>query len=157
MKGLTTLEKVNLRVDEMSKFCHDKYINVSDISFDSLETMKIGSDRHMLRPVAQRSIAWRLGIPHHYLQKCPQDIQAANMNYWLQFEKQKQLFIRLDGNDIRAIFTPRYIPADHFEILLRLDEMGYGPETQFQCHLDGEFMLLSIPMANKPFRSMAIK
>jgi hypothetical protein len=152
MKGLTTLEKVNSRIDEMSKFCNDKHIDVSDISFDSLETMKIGNNRHTLRPIAQKSILWRLGIPHSYIQRCSAEIQKLNMNYWIQFEKQKQLFVRFDNNEIRAIFTPRYIPTDHFEIMLRLDEMGYGPETKCQCFLDDQFMLLNIPDSKKTFQ-----
>jgi hypothetical protein len=30
--------------------------------------------------------------------------------------------------------------------------MGYGSETQVQCHLDSEFMLLSIPDSKKTFQ-----
>jgi hypothetical protein len=33
----------------------------------------------------------------------------------------------------------------------RLDSLGYGPETEVQCHLDAEFMSLSIPDGNKAF------
>jgi hypothetical protein len=38
------------------------------------------------------------------------------------------------------------------EILARLDEMGYGPDTQIQCYHDAEFMLLSIPDGKKSFK-----
>jgi hypothetical protein len=34
------------------------------------------------------------------------------------------------SNEIRAIFTPRYKPIDNFEVLARLDEMGYTPDTE---------------------------
>ena len=57
----------------------------------------------------------------------------------------------MPGDD-RAIFTPRYKPVDNFEILARLDEMGYAPDTQVQCHLDAEFMLLSIPDGKRSFK-----
>ena len=63
MKNLTTLGKVWDRVDELNRYCHDNLIDVADISFDSLETMKIGNDHHNLKNIAQRSIAWRLGSP----------------------------------------------------------------------------------------------
>ena len=53
---------------------------------------------------------------------------------------------------MRAIFTPRYKPVDNFEILARLDDMGYGPDTQVQCHHDAEFMLLSIPDGKRSFK-----
>jgi hypothetical protein len=152
MKNLTTLAKVHDRVDALSQYCFDQLIDVSDISFDSLDTMKIGDEPLNLRTIAQRSIAWRLGIPFNYLAKCPADLQATQMNHWIEHEKNDQLFIRFDGQDVRAIFTPRYRAIDNFEILTRLDDMGYGPETQVQCHLDGEFMLLSIPDGKKTFQ-----
>jgi hypothetical protein len=151
MKNLTTLAKVHDRVDALSQYCFDQLIDVSDISFDSMNTMKIGNQSHTLRTIAQRSIAWRLGIPFNYLAKCPTELQAIQMNHWIEQEKNDQLFIRFDGQDVRAIFTPRYKPVDNFEILTRLDDMGYGPDTQVQCSLDPEFMSLSILDGKKSF------
>jgi hypothetical protein len=73
------------------------------------------------------------------------------MCHWIEHEKNEQLFLRFDGEDVRAIFTPRYKPVDNFKVMTRLDDMGYGPDTQVQCHLDGEFMLLSIPDGKQTF------
>jgi hypothetical protein len=70
--NMTTLGEVSDRVDSMSQNCHDALVDVPAISFESLETMKIGGERHTLRTIAQRSIAWRLGIPYNYLARCPQ-------------------------------------------------------------------------------------
>ena len=128
--NMTTLGEVSDRVDAMNKNCHDMLIDVPEISFDSLQTMKIGHEPHTLRTMAQRSIAWRLGIPFNYLQRCPQELQAEQMNHWIKHEKREQLFIRFDDQEVRAIFTPRYKPVDNFEVLARLDEMGYGPDTK---------------------------
>jgi hypothetical protein len=152
MKTMTTLGEVSNRVDALNQNCHDQLIDVPAISFDSLKTMKIGNERHTLRTVAQRSIAWRLGIPFNYLHKCPEELQAEQMNFWIKSEKRDELFIRFDGQEVRAIFTPRYKPIDNFEILARLDEMGYGLDTQVQCYHDAEFMLLSIPDGKKSFK-----
>jgi hypothetical protein len=152
MKTMTTLGEVSNRVDALGQSCHDALVDVPAIAFESLETMKIGDERHALRTVAQRSIAWRLGIPFNYLQKCPPGLQAEQMNHWIKQERREKLFVRFDGRAVRAIFTPRYRPVDAFEILARLDEMGYGPDTQAQCHLDGEFMLLSIPDGRRSFK-----
>ena len=69
--NMTTLGEVSDRVDALNQNCHDALVDVPAISFESLETMKIGDERHTLRTVAQRSIAWRLGIPYNYLAKCP--------------------------------------------------------------------------------------
>ena len=152
MKTMTTLGEISDRVDAMNQNCHDALVDVPAISFESLETMKIGDERHTLRTIAQRSIAWRLSIPFNYLQKCPPELQAEQMNHWIKHEKREQLFVRFDGEEVRAIFTPKYKPCDNFKILARLDEMGYGPDTQVQCHHDAEFMLLSIPDGRRHFK-----
>ena len=150
MDNITTIEKVSDRVNEMSQNCFDKNVTVADLSFDNLETVRIGeTETHQLRDIAQRSISYRLGIPYQYLRKCPPEIQALNMNYWIEHEKNSQLFFRYDGDDVRAIFTPKYKPVDNFEVMERLDSLGYGPDTRVQCKLDHEFMLLSIMDGNK--------
>jgi hypothetical protein len=150
--NMTTLGEVSNRIDVMSQNCHDALVDVPAISFESLETMKIGGERHTLRTVAQRSIAWRLGIPYNYLARCPPELQKEQMNYWVKSEKREQLFVRFDGEEVRAIFTLRYKPVDNFEVLARLDEMGYTPDTKVQCHHDAEFMLLSIPDGRRQFK-----
>ena len=150
--NMTTLGEVSDRVDALNKDCHDALFDVPAISFESLNTLKIGDERHTLRTVAQRSIAWRLGIPYNYLAKCPPELQAEQMNQWIKSEKREQLFVRFDGEEVRAVFTPRYKPVDNFEVIARLDEMGYNPYTKVQCSLDGEFMLLSIPDSKRSFK-----
>jgi len=115
--NLTTLGEVSDRVDAMNQNCHDALVDVPAISFESLETMKIGDERHTLRTVAQRSIAWRLGIPYNYLAKCPQELQAEQMNHWSKVSRRAQLFIRIAGEEsVRAVFTPRYKPVDRIEL-----------------------------------------
>ena len=151
MQKLTTLGKVSDRIDKMSVNCFDRNINVQDISFDNLDFIRISGEPHALRPIAQRSISNRLGIPYPYLRKCPADIQATNLNHWITEEKNEQLFARFDGDDVRALFTPKYTPVDNFEVLERLDSLGYGPETEVQCSLDHEFLSLSIPDGKQAF------
>jgi hypothetical protein len=151
MKSISTLEKVSEKVDQFSRYCTDTMIPVQDISFDHLETVRIAGEEHSLRPIAQQSIAWRLGIPIQYLRKCPPEVQAYNMNHWIEHEKNPELFFRFDSRDVRAIFTPKYTPVDNFEIMERLDSLGYGPDTQVQCHLDQDFMSLSILEGRQSF------
>jgi len=154
MQHETTLEKVYDRVDTMSANCIDHNVNVDEISFDNLDVLRIDGEPHPVRTVAQRAISNRLGIPYQYLKKCPEDIQADNLNYWIKHEKNSELFFRFDGenkSDVRAIFTTKYVPVDNFEVLFKLDSMGYKPETKVQCSLDPEFMSLSIPDGKKAF------
>jgi hypothetical protein len=65
-----------------------------------------------------------LAFPTTNLAKCP-ELQAEQMNHWIEHEKREQLFVRFDGQEVRAVFTPRYKPVDNFEVLARLDEIRY--------------------------------
>jgi hypothetical protein len=151
MNKITTLGKVFDRVDALSQNCFDQYVNVKDLSFDNLDSAKIAGEPHPMRAIAQRSITWRLGIPFQYLRKCPPEIQSVNLNYWIEHEKNEQLFFRFDGREVRAIFTPKYRACDNFEICERLDSLGYGPDTQVQAIIDPEFMSLNILDGKKSF------
>jgi hypothetical protein len=148
---LTTLGKVFDRVDEMSAGCYDQNIDVPDVTFDNLDVLRIAGEPHQVRPVAQRSLANRLGIPYPYLRRCPSDVQAMNLNHRITKERNEKLLFRFDGQDVRALFTTKYIPVDNFEVCERLDSLGYGPDTEVQCHLDPEFMSLSIPDGKNAF------
>jgi len=56
--NLTTLEDVSTQIDTMNHDCFDRLVDVHEISFLSHERMKIGDHEHVLRPVAQKSVAW---------------------------------------------------------------------------------------------------
>ena len=108
MQKLTTLEKVSNRIDALSANCFDQNVDVPELSFDNLDTVNIAGEPHTLKPIAQRSISNRLGIPYPYLKRCPEDIQALNLNHWITKERNDQLLFRFDGQDVRAVFTPKY-------------------------------------------------
>jgi hypothetical protein len=73
------------------------------------------------------------------------------MNHWIQKEKNESLFVRMDREDVRAIFTPRYVPTDNIEILNRLIEMNFSLTTPVQASIDDCFMMLNIPDGQKTF------
>jgi len=151
MNNMTTLENVFNRVHEMSRHHHDKFIEVKEISFESLETISISNETHRLKPIAQMSISNRLGIPFHYLKKCPPDIQRLNLNHWLAYERNEELFFRFNGDDVRAIFTPRYIPTDNIEVLDKLKSMDYPLDTRVQSSIDEDFMMVNLPDGRQSF------
>ena len=133
MSQTTTLSEVMARAENMSRNYTDANIITRNISFDSLDTVRFGSEPHLLKPIAQQSIANRLGIPIQYLRKCPEDIQALNLNHWIKREKNDELFFRFDGDKVRAIFTPRYIPTDNLEVLRKIEALGYhGDQNSMQ-------------------------
>lgn len=145
MTRLIPLGRVHEKVREMARNCWDDHVRVDSIHFENLETVNISGTTHRLKPVAQRSISNRLGIPHQYLSRCPDELQRENIAYWIERERNETLFFRFDGDEIRAIFTPRYKPVDNMEVMAKLTRLGYGPETLVQCRLDSEFICLSIP------------
>ena len=151
MSETTTLLQVMERVENMSRNHRDMNIKTKDISFDNFDIIRIGSETHPLKSIAQQSIANRLGIPVQYLKKCPDDIQAVNLNHWIRYEKNEELFFRFDGNRVRALFTPRYVPTDNMEVLRKLESMNYSLDTRIQINLDDEFMSLSIPDGRQTF------
>jgi hypothetical protein len=151
MSEMTTLEKVYDRAHKMTQGHHDQFINVQELSFYSLEMISISGQQHPLKPIAQQSIANRLGIPIHYLRKCPPDIQRMNINYWLEKEKNDELFFRFDGDKVRAIFTPRYIPTDNIDVLEKIKELDYPMSAKVQCSMDDEFMMVNIPDDRETF------
>lgn len=151
MSIMTTLGDVFERVHEMSRNNHDNYVKVKDLKFEGLETLLIGDSPHTMKPVAQMSIANRLGIPFYYLKKCPAEIQRENLNYWLRHERNEELFLRFQGNEVRAIFTPRYIPTDNLEVLDKLKSLGYVPDTWVQSSVNEQLMMVNIPDSRETF------
>jgi len=148
---MTTLGDVFEKVHEMSRNNHDNYVKVKDLKFEGLETLLIGDSPHTMKPIAQMSIANRLGIPFYYLKKCPAEIQKENLNYWLRHERNEELFLRFQGNEVRAIFTPRYIPTDNLEVLDKLKSLGYVPDTWVQSSVNEQLMMVNIPDSRETF------
>lgn len=151
MSRFTTLGEVREQVSRMSENHWDDSIPVKDMQFAGLEKVLINGEEHRMRPAAQRSICYRLGIPIQYLQKCEPLLQAVNLNEWLPTERNEKLFVRFDGDDVRALFTPRYTPIDNMQVLDRLYEQGYRDDNKIQCSLDDEFFMLNIPDKEKSF------
>ena len=106
-KTMTTLGEVAERIDRMSASCLDHYIPVSEIYFDSLEIVHFKNNVCPMKPIAQKAICNRLGIPYQYLSKCPPDIQALNLNHWIKEERNEELLFRFDKNDgHKRLFRP---------------------------------------------------
>ncbi len=142
----TTLGALSHEVHEKHRhYRHDRHVPVKDLKFESLNAVRIGDQPHPLEQIAQRSISNRLGIPFNYLRRCPEDLQAQQLAHWLQDEPQDELFFRFDGNNVRAIFTPRYKPIDNHHVLDALIQLGYGEDTTVHVSLDSQFMSLNIP------------
>ena len=132
MRGKDRFENVIDKVNVMSANCFDETLPVMEMEFDSLDRMWIAGKGVEVLPSAQRLFANRLRVPYSYLSRCPADLQAQNLNYWIEQEREKRetMFCRFDGDKLRAVFTDRYKAIDHMEILSRLVEYGFSADTE---------------------------
>jgi hypothetical protein len=137
----------------MSENYFDETIPVTDMLFHSLTRMRISGKEVEVLPSAQRLFANRLRIPHSYLVRCPQELQATNLNAWIreEAERRESLFCRFDGSKIRAVFTDRYTAIDHTQILSRMVEYGFSSETEVHYSLDQELLVLKVPDFTRAF------
>jgi len=147
MRAINTFENVINKVHAMSENDFDETIPVTDMMFHSIDRMWISGKEVEVLPSAQRLFANRLRIPHSYLARCPEELQAENLNHWIREEREKRetLFCRFDGSKLRAVFTDRYTAIDHTEILSRMVEYGFSSETEVHYSLDRDLLVLKVP------------
>ena len=153
MREKTTLENAIGKVHEISQNNYDEIVPVRNMTFNSLERIDIAGQPFGVLPSAQRLLANRLRIPHSYLTRCPTDLQADNLNYWIEQEMKNRetLFCRFAGNDLRAVFTQRYTAIDHMEVLTKMLEYGFDPAGEVHLALDSEMMVLKVPEYGRLF------
>ena len=153
MRTINTFESVIERVHEMSVHYFDETIPVVDMEFENLNNMRISGKKIEVLPSAQRLLANRLRVPYSYLSRCPADLQAENLNYWIRKEAKKRdtFFCRFDGDQLRAVFTDRYTAIDHMEILSRMLEYGFSPEVEVHYSLDQNLLVLKVPDFTRTF------
>lgn len=147
MRGTSTLEALLGRVHLNSRGNRDEVIPVSDITFESLNTARICGQEVAVLPSAQRLVANRLRIPITYLERCPVDLQAHNLNHWIDEEAKgrETLFCRFSAKGLRAVFTDRYTAIDNIEVLYAMLENGVAPGQEVQFTLDESLMLVKVP------------
>ncbi|MFH2001962.1 MAG: DUF932 domain-containing protein [Planctomycetota bacterium] len=153
MRTTTTLESVINTVHEQSAGHYDESVPVRDMRFASLERMDIAGQSFGVLPSAQRLLSNRLKVPYSYLSRCPQELQAENLNYWIEREarNRQSFFCRFDGQALRAVFTERYTAIDHMEVLTKMLEYGFDPASEIQLSLDASMMLLKVPEYARAF------
>ena len=153
MKETATLETVIDKVHQMSANHYDEIVPVQDMEFDSLNQMWISGRRVEILPSAQRLLSNRLRVPYSYLSRCPAELQARNLNYWIEQERHQRetFFCRLKCDQLRAVFTERYRPLDNMEILAQLIQHGFDPTTSVQYAIDDSMFLVKIPEYARAF------
>lgn len=154
MKGTATLENVIEKVHTMSADNYDEVVPVKEIEFTSLHSAKVSGMPVAITQTCQQLIANKLRVPNSYLNRCPPDLQAENLNYWIKQEQKKRdtLFCRFSGKALRAMFSStRYEVIDNMDVLAKMLEYGFPPDQEVQYNLDGNMMVLKMPEYNKSF------
>jgi hypothetical protein len=154
MKATTTLGNLIEQVETMSAGNFDETVSLNEIEFGSLNEMWIGGVGVEVLPQAQRLLANRLRTPFSYLDRCPAELQAENLNYWLEQERKDRntFFCRFNGQrQVRAVFTDRYTAIDNREILAKMIELRFGPEQEVQYMLDDGMMVVKVPEYGRSF------
>ena len=153
MRATDTFENVIGKVHRMSQDYYDETIAVRDMEFNGFNNLTIAGDGFEVLPSAQRLIANRLRIPQSYLSRCPEDLQAENLNYWLERERKNRetFFCRFAGSKLRGVFTERYTALDHMEILTKMLDYGFDPACEVHYSLDESLMVLRVPEYGRMF------
>jgi hypothetical protein len=153
MTKIANLETVINEVHQQSANHFDEVVPVNEMQFDSLEQMWIAGKQIEVAPTAQRLLSNRLRVPFSYLSRCPAELQARNLNYWIEQESRQRetFFCRFDADRLRALFTERYTATDHMEVLTKILETGFDPAAEIQFALDEQMMVLKMPDYNKAF------
>jgi hypothetical protein len=154
MKATTNFGNLIEQVETMSADNFDETVSLSEIEFNSLDEMFIVGVGVEILPQAQRLLANRLRVPFTYLERCPAELQARNLNYWLEQERKarKTFFCRFNAqHQVRALFTNRYTAIDNREILSEMLALGFRPEQEVQYMLDDGMMVVKLPEYAKSF------
>lgn len=144
MSQTTTLMRLANTLQTMSRDYNDNLLPVRAIHFNNLESIQADGEELEMSRLAQQAISRRLRIPYTYLARCPQSMQAEQLNHWLKHESNERLLLRMNGSKVRAIFTPRYKALDNTEVVGQLLQSGFSKDTKVSVDLNHEFMSLSI-------------
>ena len=153
MTQTATLENVINVVHQQSANHFDEIVPVNEMQFDSLTQLWVSGKQVEVAPSAQRLLSNRLRVPYSYLSRCPAELQARNLNYWIEqeYKHRETFFCRFDDNRLRAVFTERYTAIDNMEVLTKMLEFGCDPAGEIQFALDDEMMVLKMPEYERAF------
>jgi hypothetical protein len=149
----TTLAKAAEMVNHSSQRNWDRALRASELEFPDFNHLRMRDDgaEHKMLPSAKRLISHRLRLPAEYLERCPQNLQAENLNYWLEKLGDAPPFCRFNDHGVRAFFTTRYKPINNHEIMARVLET-FPAHTEVEFRISNEMMLLNVPDHTMAFK-----
>ena len=113
----TVLESLQQRQAQF----RDRTVPASVVRVDPLtRRLRIHGQAHELQPQAQLLLANKVRVPNSYLSRCPAPLAADNLNHWLERLGDRRLLLRMEGDQVRAVLSPRYQPVDHLALVEEL-------------------------------------
>jgi len=148
--------KLQRAAEMTTEFSHgnwDRMFPASRLEFEDFDHVseKGSGNVYKMMSLAKRLISQRLRLPADYLGRCPRDLQARNLNYWLSTLGDAPLFCRIKDQSIRAFFTRRYKPIDHTDVMERVVD-AFPPHTRVEFKISNEMLLLNIPDHSMMFK-----
>lgn len=121
---------------------HDALVHPSELCFNADDSLSIGSRTHRVQAQAYEQIATKLRVPTTYLRRCPSDLKAQNLNYWLG-EIEGDLLVRFEQGQVRALLSERYQPISHLQLVQGL--LGTcSPETRVRWEISARYCYLQV-------------
>ena len=109
MTNTTTLENVITEVHHDSINHFDEVMPIHEMHFDSLKQMWISGKQIDIALSAQHLLSNRLRVPYSYLSRCPDDLQAHNLNFWIKQEAQHRDTFSAGSMEIHFVLS---LPKD---------------------------------------------
>jgi hypothetical protein len=131
----TRLDELREHLNTLKTRQRDVVTNTRELAMtpDNGALMVGGSERYNLRDHAFGQVASKLQIPAHYLRRCDPELRSRNVNRWLR-EEDRDLMLRIEGNEVRAVLSRSYRTINHTDILGWL-ESRLGSDTAVRFEL----------------------
>lgn len=129
------LGELRTRLEALAGSQRDMVVSTRELALAPADgaLMVGGSERYALREHAFAQLAAKLAIPAPYLRRCDAELQARNVNRWLR-EQDREVLLRLEGPEVRAVLGASYRPINHLHILGWLGA-GLGDATPVRFEL----------------------
>lgn len=133
LEGTNRLQAILHELEAEVSTKQDLIIHPKDIRMNN-QGMLVSRDKvidHHITDWALGQLATRVdaGLPIRYLRKCPPELQAVNVNHWMDrfTDKHTPWLLRTSTGDsnglVRGILSERYSPFDDHEILAILNQL----------------------------------
>jgi len=128
----------NVEVDETGHF-----INVTEDHFAEEQDPKV--TRFSLDELSEKELSKFLGVPFKYIENCPGQLKAINLNFWLQANAESSaVFSVIDGRDINAVYTPDKVVLPTSRVAEIIPRVFEADDTIHTFHTDDRTFQMDI-------------